>query len=117
MARKKKKIDPIRSARNWLTGVGCFASVPTLMVGLISVLPDAAPVIWDGVTFGLLGISLVAALLAFLAAVLINKRSAAGRAIGYIPACMVCIFFPIGTITGVMTITALNRPGLRQRLG
>lgn len=64
----------------------------------------------DAVTIALIIYSFLLAALSFACSIMVSMGMRAGRAFAYIPACLILLNFPIGTLIGVYVLLKLNNP-------
>lgn len=97
-----------KDLRNVMFLMAFVAFLPSLMLLFMIFSGESAWISWDAVTFWILGFSLSISALGFVSAILCGAGKRLGLSIAYIPAILLLICFPIGTIIGVFILKKLN---------
>ena len=111
---EERMLSHRRVLRNSVWLMTIFASLPAaisayyLINGLLG--NGFANMIMDSITIALITYSFLLSGLCFACSIMISMGMRAGRAFAYIPACLILLNFPIGTIIGVYVLLKLNNP-------
>ncbi len=107
MAAKAPRIQI--ETRNTVFAMGLIALLPTFVL-LLVVISSPGAVQWRGVTFIMAAYSGTLGALSIFAGVLCGQGQRLGRLLAFVPAALLVLNFPIGTVFSVIAIMKLNRP-------
>ena len=99
--------------RNAVWVMTIFCSLPAAVIAcflLVDLGGGDANVKVDAITLCVFGYFFLLSGLCIACSVMISMGMRAGRAFAYIPACLILLNFPIGTLIGVYVLRKLNNP-------
>lgn len=105
-----------QDARNIVRGMAFVAFLPTFMLLVMMLSGTGGKILWDGVTIGIMTYSVVLALFSIVAGILCGKGKKIGRFLAFVPAVLLVLNFPLGTIFSVATLIKINKREFTETL-
>lgn len=99
----------LKDARNTVWGLAFIALMPAVVLVAIVLVGQGGDIKWDAITFGFMAASLALSTFTIFAGVKCGRGEKSGRLMAFVPATLLVLQFPLGTIFSAMVFVKLNK--------